>query len=115
MKIIKQQIAAKTRQLNATWSVSYDTDMDVTISDELSKMLAEQIQQEMDFEILTSLLVTQGYKLVKLDLSDKVSEVVKWCDSALVGKVSTYGGRNWLFQNEEDIPFFLLRWSSECS
>jgi hypothetical protein len=109
MKIIQQEIKGKTRKLTADWKLDIG---DIgSANDILVKKLTEEIQKEIDFEILTGMLLEFGWTEINFTPSGRYFEIDAWCEENTAG-VQGYGSR-WLFKDEKDITMFILRWSSD--
>jgi len=84
------------------------------LSEELIKESAKLMQEEIDWQILCSLLVETGWTKVYINWSNmsasKSHYIKEWCRNTLTGH---YKGRSgtWLFENEKDAIIFTLKWS----
>ena len=79
------------------------------IADELSRQLAEEI----DFEVLCSLLVQTGWIQVKLEdvlqPSKQTAGMVNWLHEECSGHWR-HRGKTFVFENKEDAALFRLTW-----
>lgn len=86
--------------------------MDVT--DQIIKQASERIAQDIDWQILSSLLEEAGWTRIKIEHDPPIymmNELYHWIDKHRTGSVHRYMDE-FLFQNEKDVTMFLLRWSS---
>ena len=108
MKIIKQEIKAKLRQLTANWSVNYVDESTFQIENELASHVANEIQKEIDFDVMDSML---GYQYQYVFSSPVVNEddIGKWCKD---NKFKYYHlGTRWKFKTQKELSWFILRWA----
>ncbi len=86
-------------------------DMHPKLVDEMSKVLAEEI----DWEIMMGLLVELGYIRICMTWPERMNEVhaheiKEWCRANL--KEDYHGrGSDWYFKSEKDATMFSLRWA----
>jgi hypothetical protein len=81
---------------------------DTLFSEELSKILAEEI----DREIMLDMLVETGWTKVELErLKDRYQsiDIELWIDENCKGK-HTKLGRTFVFEKQQDAEWFSLRW-----
>jgi hypothetical protein len=78
------------------------------LEQEIANKLAKEIADQIDWNILSEILIEQGWnKVIREPL---VNEDVKgWIDLVRIGKVHSLGNE-WLFEKEQDAIIFLLRW-----
>lgn len=82
------------------------------ILEDAARNMAKQIQEEIDFQILSDMLVSMGWH--KLEFSpiqgiEDIMEINEWISKNCKGKVQSYG-QNWLFEKDKDMSWFILRW-----
>jgi len=78
------------------------------LEQEIANKLAKEISDQIDWNILSEILIEQGWnKVIREPL---VNEDVKgWLDLVRIGKVRSLGNE-WLFEKEQDAIIFSLRW-----
>lgn len=73
----------------------------------------EAIRQQVDWQVLAEALVDSGWYSTTLDkplwMAEEYYEVKCWVDHSVTGKYQTRGNQ-WIFEREEDLTLFLLRW-----
>ena len=82
------------------------------LMEELSKDLAKQIQEEIDFQIIGDMLVTMGWTRITFNphQDEKTCADIKfWIDNYCRGNCKSLNDV-WLFENEKDAMWFTLRW-----
>lgn len=85
----------------------------MNLEDEIANELSNQIAQEIDFELLTDVLVACGWTkivLKKAALPCTGVELHEWRERNLKGRWKAHE-RVWLFEKAEDALVFTLRWS----
>lgn len=73
---------------------------------------AESIRDEIDWEILCSMMQAVGYTKVKLPSNPTVIEsalIEEWSANYAKGRVH-HRGATWMFEKLEDAEWFTLRW-----
>lgn len=75
--------------------------------------MANALREEIDWEILSDLLVECGWS--KVQLSNKFLPVTgvelhEWREKNLTGSWKAHGS-TWLFENQNDAVIFTLRWA----
>ena len=91
-------------------------DLQEAIMEDMAKQLAKNIQEEIDFQILSDMLVSMGWHRMEFEPirgEEEVIEIKDWIKTSCKGKVQSYG-RNWLFEDEKDIAWFMLRWGDRA-
>jgi hypothetical protein len=106
IKMVKQQITAKSRKLSATWTVDSAT--------EILIVLSQDIQYEVDWQVLCEIDPTRK-QWINLDFSDTAKEagrdvIEAWCKETFKHGYFVFSERI-MFHHEQDAEFFLLRWS----
>lgn len=84
----------------------------MNLEDEIAKELSTQMQSEMDFHILSDMLVQIGWKKVTLTrfFSRKHSvNILMWCEENIKHPFE-HRGTAFVFQNEGDAVNFALKW-----
>lgn len=82
-----------------------------SLEDEIITKMGKQLSDEIDFEILTSMLCELGWrKIILSPMSTEDSyEVDAWTAKHVKGHFETMG-LVWVFEQEEDANWFALRW-----
>jgi hypothetical protein len=106
IKIVKQQITAKSRKLSARWTVDSAT--------EILTVLSQDIQYEVDWQVLCEIDPDRKH-WIELDFSDTAKEagrdvIEAWCKETFKHGYFVFSERI-MFHREQDAEFFLLRWS----
>ena len=106
IKIVKQQITAKSRKLKASWTVDVET--------EIMSLMSQDIQDEIDWQVLCDIDPDRKH-WIKLDFSDTAKEagrdvIEAWCKETFNHGYFVFSNRI-MFHREADVEFFLLRWS----
>ena len=101
MKIIKQTVNAKSRILDAKWTME-------DIETRYSKMLADEIQKEIDNQIMRELLMSTGWH--RIILSEEIIIPKEWCKENIRDHYRNFANY-WYFVNSKDAAFFALKWS----
>jgi len=119
MNVVKTEIKNKSRKLSAKWTVTLEhgqTEHNL----ELEKEIAKTLQEEIDWGILSDMLVEIGWQRVILSpltlerfshVHVWLGQVKPWLDSNMTG---LYRSRRetWLFENSKDATLFILRWTN---
>lgn len=73
---------------------------------------AKEMQESIDFEIISDLYVKAGWTEVKVQYGPNCRwiDVMAWVDSIRIGDYQERNGR-WLFERKEDATMFTLRWA----
>lgn len=77
-----------------------------SLEEELAKTLAEEI----DWEIISSTLIENGWTRVTIPENSNILNVFHWVQDNIKGK-NTHLRSDWIFQNSDDAAWFKLRWS----
>jgi ribosome-binding ATPase YchF (GTP1/OBG family) len=87
------------------------TDKSNNLEDEMARLMAEEMQKEIDGEIMCQLLADEGWHKVKLYtmLHETGKEIDKWTVANTKGGYWTQG-IIWMFKEEKDANWFKLRW-----
>jgi hypothetical protein len=105
--ILKQQIAAKSIQLAATWTLD-------AVDEEILTEMGREIQDEVDWGVLCEIDPDRKH-WIELDFSDTAKEagrdvIEAWCKETFNHGYFVFSNRI-MFHREADVEFFLLRWS----
>jgi hypothetical protein len=84
------------------------------IQQEITENMAREMAEEIDWEVLRSMLKECGWTEVKLEWPRMTEilahEIKEWCHANLKG--SYHGrGRTWIFSEEKDATLFILKWA----
>lgn len=87
------------------------------INDKIEDELAKILQEDIDWEIMVSLMVEVGWRKVTLtkpstchtSFFDDLQEIQDWCDLNVLGKYMSRH-KTWIFAEEKDAMLFSLRW-----
>ena len=84
-----------------------------SLEDEIVNELAEKMCSEMDFHILSEMLIELGWtKIVLKPMTQETGQVLDtWVEKNVKGPFETMG-LVWLFQDSKDATMFILRWVS---
>ena len=86
--------------------------MAMNLEDEIANEMAKQKAQEIDFELLTDVLIACGWTKVTLDngaLTCTGLELHDWRERNLTGRWKAHN-KVWLFENSQDAVVFTLKW-----
>lgn len=81
--------------------------MAAIIEQELSLILAKEIQEEIDSAVIINLLIGLGWHLVSIDTNPP--ELQEWVDINIKHEYKTFQSR-WIFENQQDANWFALKW-----
>lgn len=90
-------------------------DLQEAVMEDMAKQLAKNIQEEIDFQILSDMLVSMGWHKMEFEPmreEEEAAEIKEWIKTSCKGNVKSYGS-NWLFENEKDMVWFMLRWGDQ--
>ena len=85
----------------------------MNLEDEIANKLSNEISQQIDFELLTDVLIACGWHCVKLPslLNRKRSiDILEWCHDNTRKKYK-HMGSTFVFEDQGDAVNFSLRWS----
>lgn len=111
MKIIKTTVNAKTRKLNATWTVEKSQDLEHHISDELARILQEEIEKEIVEEITGNTLVEQGWTKVPITVWQNV-DMDRWLEENMTNEYK-HLKKYAYFKSSADATLYILKWASD--
>jgi hypothetical protein len=86
----------------------------MNLEDKIIQELAEEMHSEIDFDILSSLLVDAGWHKIELTRfkdNKQAVDVVEWCHDNLKGEWQRRG-KKFVFQNTGDAVNFTLKWAN---
>lgn len=85
--------------------------MKENIEEEITKSMAREIQEEIDFEILTSIFIESGWTKVILSpmTTETSQEIDNWIEENIKSQHMTRG-LVWVFEDEKEAMWFTLRW-----
>ena len=83
----------------------------MNIEQEIINDLGQKMANEIDFTILTDMLIGIGWRKVVLSPMtwEQGDEVDTWVDAHVKGHYETMG-LVWVFEHEDDANWFALRW-----
>lgn len=84
------------------------------LEDEIAAELATQMQSEMDFHILSDMLVKMGWKKVELARfysNRQAIDIKLWCEQH-IRKAWRNHGTSFVFENTGDAVMFTLKWAN---
>lgn len=83
----------------------------IDLEAEIVTALGEAISKEIDFEIMSGILMETGWtKVVLKPMTDETSrEIDQWIIDTCKGKHITMG-LVWIFENKQDANWFTMRW-----
>ena len=84
----------------------------MNLEDEIAQEMSKQIAQEIDFDLLTDILIACGWTKVVLPnkwLPVSGLEIHQWREKNLTGRWKAHGNV-WLFEKSEDAVIFSLTW-----
>lgn len=105
MNIVKQ----KSQELKARWTMELKVIEAQQLKTQFEIECAKILQEEIDWEILSDMMVECGWTKVEISL-DRMHIVEKWIEENIQGKYK-FRGTDWLFESEKDATMFILRWS----
>ena len=82
------------------------------LEDEVLEKMAKEIADQIDFDVLTSLLSDVGWTKVELPrFSDRFHaiDIDIWIEKYTIHQVKSFG-RIFVFENPKDASHFILRW-----
>lgn len=98
---IKVEKVTVARKLSAKWTVETATDLE----SEIAAILADEI----DWEIISSLLISEGW--IKVELTYIMPwQVIQWVDENC-GGATKHRHVTWLFKEPADATAFALKWA----
>lgn len=90
------------------------TAQNINVEDEILQAMSSEIQEEIDFEIMTGMLIASGWYKVKLTNAitrTQWREMEFWAEQEQVTARGVYKrGNTWLFKSKDDAIIFKLTW-----
>lgn len=88
--------------------------MTINISEAVANEAAKNLAKEIDFEVLTSVLIESGWVKVVLKpvTWEQGYEIDEWVANNIKGPFQTMG-LVWVFKNPKEATWFTLRWLSQ--
>lgn len=84
----------------------------MNLEDEIASALSKEIAKEIDFEVLSSMLVNLGWHRIKLDRfqnREHSVDILEWC-ALNTSYPYEHFGSTFVFENEGDAVNFSLKW-----
>ncbi len=84
----------------------------MTLEDEIAQELASKMQSDMDFHILSDMLVDLGWTKVFVRYNPPERswvDIKQWAEDNCKGSHQEHNGI-WLFESQQDANWFTLRW-----
>ena len=106
MKIVKTKVNALARQLSGIYTKEESQDTQHHISDELAKMLQEEIDREIILELKAHQLVNEGWIMIPFTV--KIS--LDWFKENMQDEYAMVLGKMY-FKSHEDAVLYSLTWS----
>lgn len=102
-------VKQKSRELKAKWTMEPNGTEAEQFKTEFEIECAKLLQEEIDWEILSDILVECGW--IKVDISpEQIPTIVEtWVKGNVQGKYKVRGP-TWVFESEKDAMMFILRW-----
>ena len=87
----------------------------MNIPDEIMNNAAKEMADDIDWELMSSLMTQTGWTKITVDFGPRMTEstaheIKEWTRSQCKGYVQSRK-KDWLFQNAEDATLFTLRWA----
>jgi hypothetical protein len=86
--------------------------MALTLEEKMLKRAGKELADEIDWGILSALLIESGWtKLIRKPFASKEEavDISDWIENSRIGQVRSLG-TVWLFEKEQDAIMFSLRW-----
>jgi hypothetical protein len=106
MKIVKTKVKALARQLSGIYNKEEPQDTQHYISDELAKILQEEIDREIILELKAQQLVNEGWIMIPFTV--KIS--LDWFKENIQDEYAMILGKMY-FKSHEDAVLYSLTWS----
>lgn len=82
----------------------------MNLEQELADKLAKEISDQIDWNILSEILISNGWtRVIREPVFNWNEDVTSWLDTVRIGHVRSMGNE-WLFEKEQDAIMFSLRW-----
>jgi len=101
----------KLKKIQVAWNLRNPSPADWGIDESLTDRAAKILQEEIDWEIESDLLVAFGWHKINIESTVYTSaQIGTWLTENATG---AYHGRSrtWLFENKKDAILFALRWA----
>lgn len=109
---MKNKIIEKTKTLTATWKVDLVKDLHahhgVSVTEELSNILAEEIDNEIVMDMLIKSSTIPFKQLEMPKRPENKLEILEWVRAST--PTAHFIGSTYLYHNEEDAILFRLKW-----
>jgi hypothetical protein len=106
MKIVKTKVNAATRKLSAKYTMELVQEAKTQMSDELAKIIQENIDREIVLTVKAEGLVKQGW--IHIPFTVKIS--IDWFRENIQDEYEMILGKMY-FKNHEDAVLYSLTWS----
>ena len=83
----------------------------MTLEEEILNKAGKQMAQDIDREILWGMLQGIGWTRILLPNNDHAVEIMCWLEDHCKGSHERWG-RDFIFENERDANWFVLRWGT---
>ena len=85
---------------------------EISLSDEYADILAEEIKQEIDAEVLGQILIENGWTEVRMRYvsREQAVDIIDWCIDTLAENQWKRLSGSFIFRNKKDAEWFMLRW-----
>lgn len=80
----------------------------VDMEEELTRTLAKSVQEVIDNDIMSDMLVTMGWTKITIRNQHKIA--ADWCAKNIRSPYRIFGN-HWCFQDSRDAAWFGLKWS----
>lgn len=83
-----------------------------SLEHEYLEKLAKDVADEIDFDVLSTLLVDSGWTKVELPVFASrfhLMDIDIWIEQNCSGTVKSFGNK-FIFENPKDVTLFILRW-----
>jgi hypothetical protein len=81
------------------------------IENELAKFLSEELQNEIDNDIIHTIIVKCNSDWLLINNIDKTELTTAWISNNNLSRVCKFTGRAWLFKHKKDAELFVLKFS----
>lgn len=82
------------------------------LSSQLSEVLSDELQREIDAEVLMDILKESGWYYIKLNRfnsREHAIDIIDWLDENQIRDTYNHGSR-FMFKHQQDAIMFSLRW-----
>ena len=108
MKIVKTKVNALARQLSGIYTTEESQDTQHHISDELAKILQEEIDKEIIRELKAQQLVNEGWIMIPFTV--KIS--IDWFKENMQDEYAMILGKMY-FKSQQDAVLYSLIWAEQ--